>query len=801
MRAAILLTLLLLSPVGAALASDVVYYYGEVVLFGRGISAPPTAHIGSAVVYEVEVLAVGQGEELSISIPHYNKVRVSGPNLTFLFSGEEEAYQGFHRIKPVMVKVSQEIEGVYVEKGREVVSTVAAEVGGNITAIFRGEEVSGTWDDKLNSWIIELNDTLLQVTSNNTATVFEEALSEGGDNLTLSLDNKVYKLVKLRLSQGKLIYELVGPTVKSLGEFREIPLAEMDWSWTYLWYNSGSESFLVRARILGPMKYVYFTPECPECTVNASSGETTFVFDGTLRASINGEIRAPDSALTGSYVNATFVVGEADQVNVLLPSGEGLIYRPGNHSIPLSVRFYVPPVTGEVESRFFLTWFASGRAFGISKQIKLERAVSAELLNGSEVILIQGKGEVQVVVENYSPNPVKVVNMRMTVSEGTRTYQLIFPVDVDVYRDHSKLIALPLSIKPGVYRAFLEAEIEDLVTRRNVTLPIGELLVRSIGELPVKVNLTFSPLVPNVGDEVVLKVLIKPNIEVKDVAIKVRSEPGLKSLNRTSVKLDKVKSDIVEEFKFKAVDPGTSKVIVQVDYRLPDGRAGSVRDQVSVPVGGVRGKVFVNSNVSKVFVGQEFPLVVMVKDCEGEAEVHLPRWVKVVRVNGEVEGNVVKFNAPGDLYMTLSVEKPGNYTIPTYVAVNGSIIPTNPVRVEVSGPMGEKEKRSLLSKVAELKRRFKTVKEALSSKEAEAVDRLERMFSELDEALNSGNVRRAESLISEIDKEISKLEGKISEAGILKNLMSYVLIGFVLAVIAAMVIILKFRGKERLETP
>ncbi len=788
--------MLLLTGLIVASAQSVTPFYGDIVLFGGDISAPPQAHSGLATVYEVEVLGSGEGNSIKINLPLYNLAVARENNLTLIFEGDEEAYQGLHRIGPIMVKVEQDIEGVYVLSSKKLVNVVAAEVGGNATLIIDGDEVVGDWDDNLGSWIVELNSSIVQVFTNNTALYFRRVLDGGGSNVTLNLRVRGYTEASLELSQGRLFYSLYGPTVLVEGERKEISLNELDSSWSYFWYTITNRT-LVRARMLGAVKYVFFTPDCIECSINTSEGEVTYVFDGTLRQYAKLDFTSPNQVIGGSFANLTINPPTSVQkINVLLPGGEGIIYSPGNFSLPLSVRFYVPPTTQSVKSNLVIAWFSPQGVFGLSKGIKVMKAVGGKILNGSQVILVKGRGEIHILLENNAPNPVRVVGIRMTLSSDSGSYQLVFPAGLSLYRNHSKVIALPLSLDEGTYKALVEADLTDPVVGRNISYTLGELTIKSIGQMPLKLNVTYTPQVPNVGDDVTVKVFLEPRVPVKNVKIEVRSEPGLERVTSQSKTLKEIKDKVVEEFKFKAIDPGTSKVIVDVSYDLPNGKTENVQQQISISVGGVKGKVYVSSNVTRVEVGKKFSVVVKVRDCRGKAEVYLPKGADVKKVNGILENGVVKFEAPGNLVMILSFNEPGNYTIPTYVSVNGSIIPTVPLKVEVVGKKSLKERRELISKVAELKRRFNTVKEALSKTEEEAVKKLETMFKELDEALDRGDLPKVERLISEIDRNLTQLERRLSEAGLFKHLMSLVLIGSILVIVMVVVVLLKFRGKN-----
>ncbi len=737
--------------------------------------------------YRVTVLARVKGDGLyQLLRPNstFNEVLVSGVNVTFVLKtssplfapsqlgaaaesqGTAPPYQTpveYSLVGPFLVKTSRgEILEVSIRsESTPSVELLEAKVGNGARAMINGEELLGSWYDGLDGWVFPLNWTnpgepsVVLIHKNNTISSFSGILHASANEVDFSLDSGPYREVHLRVLEGSVELEAKGNTIPNVELTEKIPVSEF-----FGIYISGQDSLLISEAYLGRLSYTLITPErCESCIV----GEFGFERDPNFK--LNAELEVPKEAIGGSAVLMRVSSGpDIDNMTLYLPGEKVLLLE--NMGFPYEIELALPLTNLDVMEDIYLTVHSTEGLYGLKKALKILRSYEIRMLNRTPIFLIGGKGDIHISAINLGDGTISLLEARvnLTTKKG-EVLSLKFPLSVDLQGNRSQRIVLPLNLPVGDYKATL---LVSLVDQSGEThwFNLGEMSIVSTNEDPLNALLAISPDMPNIGDNVTLKVSFTNMVPLERVLIGVNVTGGLEPISDTSKLLKEIPEGSTREltFQFRAKEVGPAKLTVILYYVIEGG--GSERSyikELKIPIGGVSGRASIEVTKTEVEVGEKFSVKIRVEDVSGNVTVEFPAKMIILEAKGRIKGNKVEYMAPGEIEVMGLFKEEGAYTIPTYVSVNGSLlIPSNTVTIKAVGKGGwDVVEKSLRSKLADLKRRYRTLKEASGNLGPLAVEKLNSLGKILDEAkklIDEAEYERASELLSKVEDELSSIE-------------------------------------------
>ncbi len=771
--------------------SDGVRYNGMALI--RSESAPASLHLVKAVGYSVTVMAK-IGDEgyylLREKNTTYNSVLVNGTNITFVLKGtstisypayEADNATGYAFIGPFLVKASSnQIHEISVlSKRNPTVELLEAKVEGEAIAMIRGNESKGFWVSSLDGWIFEVNWTregdlsTILICKNNTVISFNGLIKPLASDVEMEGPVSPYKYTKLDVREGEVSLQAYGPSI-NLTLTDRLPITEFLGIYVF-----NGEKYLVRVDRIGPLTYAVLSPDrCDTCVIDGS----TFVSDPNFTLDIG--LKAPDEGIGGTSVDISVHPGGASNLTLLLPGEKSVFLR--NEGFDYLLRVNLPLPNTEIVAPVYLTGFSPEGVYGIEHSMKILKAYDVRLLNGSRIFLVGGKGDLHVLALNMGPAPLSLIEARfnLTTRRGD-ALSLRFPLSIQLQGNKSQRILLPLSLPVGDYKGVLEVLIRDSSGEVHA-ISLGEISVVSTGDNPLNALIAISPDLPSVGDLVQIKVTFTTMVPVSRILITVNSSDELEPVTDSSKLVEDISEGSTKEltFTFRAISVGPAVLKVMIYYSIEGEDSERIfTKEIRIPVGGVSGRATVEVDKRKVTVGEQIRLKISVDDVSGNVTVEFPAKMTILEAKGRIKGNSVEFIAPGEIEVIGTFPEEGIYTIPTYISVNGSLlIPSNTVTVEVVGGKGlESLEMSLRSKLADLKRRFKTLKEASGGMDPQIrrkMSDIEDMLEDAKRLINQANYGKANDILNRAEAEISSLEEyTYSSLDELMNSFIYFLIG------------------------
>ncbi len=789
--------------------SDSVRYNGTVLV--RGGEAPPSFHLIEAVNYVVAVMAkIGDKGYYPLEEGNttYNAVLVNGTNVTFVLKGLSvvshpangaDNSTGYALIGPFLVKVSSDkiLQISILSRRRPTVELLEAKVDGEAIAMIQGNESRGFWVPSLDGWIFEVNWTNegdlseVLICKNNTILSFSGLIKPLASEVELEGPVDPYTYTKLTIQDEEVSLLAYGPSV-NLTVTSRLPIREFLGI-----YASSSGKYLVRVDRVGPSTYTILSPDrCDTCIVDG----LTFVSDPSFSLDIG--LDAPSEGIGGTSIEVSVDPRDASNLTLLLPGGRSVFLR--NEGFEYLLKVSLPLPKTEIVAPIYLTGFSSDGIYGIEREMKILKAYDIRLLNGSRVFLVGGRGDLHILALNVGPTLLSLIEARLnlTTKRGD-VLSLKFPLSIQLQGNGSQRILLPLRLPVGDYRGTLEIYVEDSSGEVH-TISLGEISVVSTSENPLNALIAISPDLPSVGDRVEIKVTFTTMVPLSKILIAVNSSDELEPVTDTSKLVKDLPEGSTREltFAFRAASVGPAVVKVVIYYSI-EGEASEriYTKEIKIPIGGVSGRAVVEIDKRQVNIGEQVRLKIRIEDLSGNVTVEFPTKMSILEAKGRIRGNSVEFVAPGEIEVVGSFSEGGVYTIPTYISVNGSLlIPSNTVTVKVVGESGQESlEMSLRSRLADLRRRFKTLKEAsggLNPQAKEKMREIEDMLEEAKRLINQASYGKASEILNRAEAEISSLEEyTYSSLDELLNSLIYFLIG--VGITSAILLAIRLRRRPK----
>lgn len=749
-----------------AQSESVVRYNGVALVRGEG-SSP--LQLLEANEYRVSILAKVSEEglfPLMRSNSTYNYVLINGMNATFTLNmnstilrptQEANPKEGIALLGPYLLRISGDvISSISTLSHRATeVKLVEAKVGEQASANISGQSLTGQWVEGLDGWIFSLNwsregdlsDVI--ICRNNTLFTFVGLIKPFAKEVRLESPLIQYKYSDFRLEEGIVHLMAYGPTM-SLTLTRTIPIGK------FMGILITSDArYIVRVSELGHTTYTVLSPQkCDTCTI----GNITYLLDPESRLDIG--INAPDEATGGTSVNILIDPGSSSNLTIYLPGGRSILLE--NRGFKYDLKVDLPLTTHDALENIYVTGYLNSSIFGIKRGIRILRSYDIRLLNKTKIYLIGGRGDLHIAALNMGRNPLSLIEARLNLTTSREgSISLKFPLSMELKANESQRIFLPLSLRTGDYKGSLYVLVKDNSGIHEVTL--GEVSIVSTSEDPLNVFVAISPDFPKVGDEINLKISFSSMVPLSKVLVIVNTSGELRPESDTSKLLKNIPEGSSKElsFSFRALKVGPASLKANVYYSiLGEGSERVITKDLRLPIGGVTGRAYVSVEKSDVVVSEKLPIRIKVDDVAGKVLVEFPKEMSILEAEGRIKENAVEFNAPGEIEVIGSFTDDGNYTIPTYVSVNGSLlVPSNKVVVRVSKRGVESKEASLRSKLADLRRRFKTLKETLKEPQMrEKLDKIGGMLKEAENLINRSDYGEADDLLDKAEALISSLE-------------------------------------------
>ncbi len=814
--------LILLTSMHGILAQPTGYtrYNGD-ILVPNGNSSIPLKNI-KADVYELYILAKISGNGLFDLIDHnstFNAVLINGTNVTFVLREASPIYKpanqegnasksnsnltGYGLVGPFLVKVTHEriLEVSIISNILPSIELLEAKVGEGAQALIEGKKVPGLWYNGLEGWVFHLNWTepgnlsAVIIHKNGTVIPFHSILRASDSDISFNMSkNRPYRWVHLSISDDMIKLDAWSSPLVDVDQTNELPIGNF-----FGFYKYNSSIFLVREIKLGRMSYSIISPEkCEACTI----GETAYTLDTNFK--MNAKLNLPVEGIGGSTIPLTVDLPEnITNATLYIPGGKIIVLK--ELGVPYHIVAPLPLVNVDKRDEVYLTISSGDGIYGLKRSLKILRAYEAKLLNGTRVFLIGGRGNLHVLIANFAKEPISLVSVQMnlTTKKG-EVISLRFPLSINLQGNSSQRILLPLNLPTGDYEAILSLNLEDQTGHRSM-LYLGRASIISTGKDPLNALLRISPDTPNIGDNIQLKITITNMVPLSEILVSTNVSSNLEPISETS----KLLKDIPEGdtrtmiFLFKAKNVGPAKIATLFYYKIKgEDFKRFYSKEIKISIGGVPGRAFVEISKSEVKPGEKITIDIRVEDISGNLTVELPKELTIIEANGRIKENRVESEAPGIIRIIGAFKESGEYTIPTYVLVNRSLlVPSNTVTIKVLGEsnIGYLEK-SLRSKLADLMRRYKTLKEAsggLSPDEKKRLDSIGKTLKDIENLINKGYYNKANDMLSDVEDEISSMEEHAFSS--LDQIMSsfiYFLIGAGIASAFLLVIRLRRGGKH-----
>ncbi len=813
---AALLVLLIGFPRTLAQPAGYIKYYGDVLIPNKNSSSQLEAL--EAETYRIYILAKISGNGLFNLIKHnstFNAVLINGTNVTFVLRKSSSIYQPARHVNtsrtsnltkyglagPFLVRISQGkiLEVSKISNSVPQIELIEAKVGEEARALIEGKNASGFWYDGLNGWVFHLNWTqsgnlsAIIIHKNGTIVPFRAVLHALDRDISFNMSGSPYKWVHIFISNGSIELDARSITLPAVKQVDMLPIGEF-----FGFYKYNSSVFLIHETKPRHLLYNIVTPEkCKTCII----GGTTYVVDTSFK--LNIKLDMPSEGIGGSSIPLTVYLPEnVTNATLYVPGKRAVILN--RLEVPYRLTLPLPPVNAGSMGYVYLTAYSSNGVYGLRESLKIIKAYEARLLNETRIFLVGGRGNLHVSVANFAAEPISLTDaqMNLTTKKG-EVLSLKFPLSMNLRSNSSQRIILPLNLPTGDYEATLSLDIRDRLGHMT-TIYIGEISIVSTERDPLNTVVTLSPATPNVGDNVKLRITITSMIPLSEILVSTNASSNLEPVSETSKVLKEISEGSTKKlsFLFKAKNIGPAKISVLFYYRIKgESFQRFYTKEIKVPIGGVPGKASVKVSESKVKVGEKITIDVKVEDIFGNLTVELPRELAIIEANGRIKGNSIESTAPGEIKVVGAFKESGEYTLPTYVLVNESLlVPSNTITVKVIGKsnVGYLEK-DLRSKLADLMRRYKTLKETsggLSPDEKRKLDLIGKSLEEIESSINKGEYDKASKMLSSMEDEISSMEEHAFSS--LDQIMSgfiYFLIGAGIA--SAFLLAIKLRKGEK----
>ncbi len=777
--------------------SSVVY---DGVALVRGRQIPNSVQVIGTTEYSISALAkIGKEGSFPLKDANstYNLVSVNDTYVTFALKKEVRvqairaqvqsgpisptARGDYILVGPFLVRISSsKIEEIsVVSERRPAVELIEAKVKGRAIAMIGGKRLVGSWVPSLDGWIFELNWTQqgdlshVLICRNNTLLSFYGLMRPFTGEV--ELDSPVSPYTNARISLGDDMVSLLaqGPTL-NLSLVHELPIREFLGI-----YEVAGARFLIKISKEGKSSYGILSPEgCDTCVIDG----ITYVSDPSFKLDMGLDI--PKEGIGGTSIPISVHPGEASNLTLLLPGGISVVM--GNEGFDYSLRVRLPLPKTDTVSPIYLTGESEDGIFGIERDIRILKAYDVRLLNETRVFLVGGRGDLHILALNAGPSPLSLLEAELNLTtKGGNVLSLRFPLSIELQSNRSQRILLPLNLPVGDYKGILNVLVRDYSGEIH-TISLGVITIVSTGEDPLNVLIAISPDLPGIGDKVRIKVTFTTMVPISKMLVSINSSEELEPISDTSKLLRDIPEGSTKElsFSFRAKKVGPADVQVAIYYSIEGEFEERVyTKEVKIPVGGVSGRAEVSADRTEISVGEAVRFRIRIEDISGNVTVEFPRKMSILEARGIIRGNSVTFNAPGEVEVVGAFSEGGTFVVPTYISVNGSLlVPSNTITIRVKGESSlQSVEMSLRSKLADLNRRFRTLKEASGSLSPETKKRMsevEAMLKEAGRLINSAEYEKAREVLHRAETEISSLEEyTYSSLDELMNSLIYFLIG------------------------
>ncbi len=477
-------------------------------------------------------------------------------------------------------------------------------------------------------------------------------------------------------------------------------------------------------------------------------------------------VKYPEGPLTsGSYLSLQLSITSSGDLLVtatcdnppLTVTAKLSNVRPGALPISIMTPYSAKRLSGKLALSVSLNEtlaYSAVRTLGFSPSLQLLS------LNGTNIYAIGERN--RVVLELVNRGPRDVLLLEVGLLRDSATVEVSEPLNQSMAPGSISLVDFRLDLPEGVFIFTPRAAVLDPAFNEVVEIS-GEPLSVVSAESPMiwrlEVPAGALPLVP-----FNITLVLTSNIPASNVVVTIVPSEPLEPLGTTSVTLDAIKPGTTATLSFPVVAerPGTSKVELAVSYTAPWGPEEMV-ELVNVSVGFLTNLYSVVGPATAAS-GDTLNLTLEVGGPPGFVRVFMPPEFEVVETNATLgANNTITFEAPGRVYIKVVVRaEPGVYLVPSLITVNNSLIPGDPLRLQVtSRPSLSKEE--LITKLTELRRRVRSLKERgilpwVSP--PQGISELEEALRSAESLIEEGRLTEAKESLEEVELALNEIEGR-----------------------------------------
>jgi len=427
----------------------------------------------------------------------------------------------------------------------------------------------------------------------------------------------------------------------------------------------------------------------------------------------------------------------------------------------LSISFMTPYSATRLSGRLAVSASLNGTlAYSSVRTLGFLPSIQLISLNGTSVYAVDGRNRLVLELVNRGPREVFLREVSL-LRDSVRTELSEFP-NQSLAPGSVRLVDFRLDLPEGAHLFTPKAVVLDPAFSEVVEV-LGEHLSVVSAERALSWRLDVPagalPLVP-----FNLTLVLSSNIPASNVTVKIDPSDTLKPLGSTTATLDAIKpgTTVTLSFPVVAERPGTSRLMLAISYVAPWGPE-EVAELVNVSVGFLTNLYTVLGPITAVS-GEAINLTLEVSGPPGHVEVYMPPGFAVVETNATLSANnTITFEAPGVIYIRVSVEaEPGVYLVPSLITVNNTLIPGDPLRIQVTSGIGL-SKEELITKLTELRRRVRSLRERGIlpwASPPQGIRELEETLRSAEDLIKEGRLREAKEKLEEVESTLAEMEGR-----------------------------------------
>lgn len=627
--------------------------------------------------------------------------------------------------------------------------------GGMAKVKLGNESLNGSWVEGMRGWLFrrswerqgELS--YLLIFDNGTYVAFQGISRVGSDRITLENVVTPYDRIEISVRDSLVTLKAYGPSIRAT-KSSSIRLERG------LLVYEGNVRSLLEIMEMGETSYAVLSSEsCSACELNGNK----FYFDKDFRISIKSEV--PGEVIGGTRFLVSLDPPDGSKVTSLIFETTLIILE--NVNIPVRTELEAPVVDQERNATLFITTETENGIFGQRKEIRILPAYGIALANSTKVYLLGGKGSLIVKVRNSGSNVAKINNVRIDLLSDNTSIRLFFPTSDQLPPRSSVSVILPLNVPIGRYLGKIYLNITDAANKTYTLVSPGHVEIYSLTESPINILPFVSPESPNLGDDVRLTLRLSSAVPIRRLLINV-SSPNMDPTSDTSKLLANLsESETVRlEFSFKTKALGSSYILISV-YYLPEGYQTyrATFKEVPISVGEVSGRVLVEAKKTRVAVNESVEVTIKVEGPRGEVTLEFPRGVFIVESQGTISGNKLKLIVPSQSRAVLRFSSSGNFSVPSLALLNGTrFLPIDTAHIYVIGGVESEKEREVVSKLAGLNRRYRTLVETLrgSASYQDHLERIEDLLNRSRALIDEGRYSDAEGILRNAEDLIVRIE-------------------------------------------